>query len=581
MENKKDIGKLFKDNLSQLDYSPSEMVWDKIETDLKKDKRKRRFFFWIFLFAILIIGTACYSYYHFNSIQTEKNNTKDNNTIYNSENSINSENVENPTNEIKTENKLNNSDSNTKANTNSNSNANSNKGQNNQLNNNKNSNTKYKTGFSNSNSSGKINSKLNSNFNESKIKTNKSNTKNKSSLSDVKSSGSKKYSVNKNNRDSKYNSSISDVKTGSSKKVSAHKNSRNSKNKGNNFSKSALQNSSSYISNASKKASKKNLSKNEIGKRGKKTKNSKTNKDNNLSQKKSKNYTTQINSSSTNNTSITNSGNTSNEVNQSNSATINITEIDSCCSDVDCIIPIEKVKKKLEKKKLPETKKDSVIIKPTKTIVFSPFAGYNNYNKLGTDNKYGNSELINNPVKYGNFFGLKVKLMFSEKTGIQSGVSVNTYYYNTTIKKLNGNLETESIVLNQEPSQVNATFINDDEVTFQNHLRYIEIPFEAYYYFNTRKLSHATSFGLSFYFPLKNQVNVYSNTVTRVNIGESDAYLKQGYGVNLNYYINYNITDKIQVFISPAAQFQFLGNFDYGQPTSYNFSISTGINYKL
>lgn len=49
MDNNNEIGKFFKENLNQLDFTPSELVWDKIETDLKKKNKKRRFFFWWFL----------------------------------------------------------------------------------------------------------------------------------------------------------------------------------------------------------------------------------------------------------------------------------------------------------------------------------------------------------------------------------------------------------------------------------------------------------------------------------------------------------------------------------------------------
>lgn len=52
MESKKNIGKLFRDNLDQMDFSPSEKVWDKIEIDLEKKKKKRRFLFWLFFTAI-------------------------------------------------------------------------------------------------------------------------------------------------------------------------------------------------------------------------------------------------------------------------------------------------------------------------------------------------------------------------------------------------------------------------------------------------------------------------------------------------------------------------------------------------
>ena len=56
MESKKDIGKLFRDNLDQLEYTPSAKVWDQIKLDLKEKKKKRRFFIWFFLASIVTSG---------------------------------------------------------------------------------------------------------------------------------------------------------------------------------------------------------------------------------------------------------------------------------------------------------------------------------------------------------------------------------------------------------------------------------------------------------------------------------------------------------------------------------------------
>lgn len=530
MENKKDIGKLFKDNLSQLDYSPSEMVWDKIETDLKKDKKKRRFFFWFFLSSILIIGTSCYSYYYFNSTQEEKNNIKSNtnpkgnqqqentNKLINSESKVNSKNQK----EINTE--L----------VNSNPNFNSNKIERKKSNNteatykslnrfnqrvvsNKNKNIKNERNNINSNKNFLKNSK------EKKVGTNYFNSKTKTLTKNLKNSTINEFFNSKNN-----------TVTFSKKQKQA-----------------IYGNKSNNLKNKKKK---------------------KTNKKNN----KFKNTIVAVKSQSNESLSID-----LNKENTANSKVTNMIEIDSCNLDESCILPAEKTQKKPEKKKLPEVQKDSIIKTKSKTFIISPFAGFNSNFKIGTENNYGNDEVVDQPKKYGNIFGLKLKWMFSERTGIQSGISINTLYYNTTVKKQNGNLETESIELNQEPNIINTLFSTDEKVTFQQHLRYVEIPFEAYHYFNTKKMSHATSFGLSFYFPLKNQVNAYSDKITKMNIGKSQAYLKQGYGLNLNYYLNYNLSNKIQVFISPAAQFQFLGNLDYSQSTSYTLSISTGINYKL
>ncbi len=76
MESKKDIGKLFRENLEQLDYTPSTKVWEQIELDLEEKKKKRRFFIWFFLasllFCGLIIGVSYATFSGGNSI-TNKN----------------------------------------------------------------------------------------------------------------------------------------------------------------------------------------------------------------------------------------------------------------------------------------------------------------------------------------------------------------------------------------------------------------------------------------------------------------------------------------------------------------------------
>ena len=83
MESKKDIGNYFKENLEQLDFAPSQKVWDGIEVKLLQ-KRKRRFAFWS-LFAGIVIGTfliAIHSY-DSNSLKSKINTdvTTDNNSF--------------------------------------------------------------------------------------------------------------------------------------------------------------------------------------------------------------------------------------------------------------------------------------------------------------------------------------------------------------------------------------------------------------------------------------------------------------------------------------------------------------------
>jgi len=54
MENRTEIGKAFKDKLTNLDKTPSDFVWTKIEKDLNKKKR-RRVLFWL-IPSLLLVG---------------------------------------------------------------------------------------------------------------------------------------------------------------------------------------------------------------------------------------------------------------------------------------------------------------------------------------------------------------------------------------------------------------------------------------------------------------------------------------------------------------------------------------------
>lgn len=63
METKRDIGSAFKDKLKELDKSPSDALWAKIETDLNAKKRRKPFL-WLFP-LVLVLGLSSGTLYYF------------------------------------------------------------------------------------------------------------------------------------------------------------------------------------------------------------------------------------------------------------------------------------------------------------------------------------------------------------------------------------------------------------------------------------------------------------------------------------------------------------------------------------
>jgi hypothetical protein len=74
MENKNEIGKIFKDKLDLLDKKPGDHVWASIENDLNK-KRKRRMLFWL-IPGLLTVGIAISTLFFLETDQEKNNSTK-------------------------------------------------------------------------------------------------------------------------------------------------------------------------------------------------------------------------------------------------------------------------------------------------------------------------------------------------------------------------------------------------------------------------------------------------------------------------------------------------------------------------
>jgi len=74
MDNKKDIGRVFKEELGDLKKSPNRIVWNDIESELDKSEDSKGFY-WLRLSSIaaLFIGLATIGFYTFSDISNNNN----------------------------------------------------------------------------------------------------------------------------------------------------------------------------------------------------------------------------------------------------------------------------------------------------------------------------------------------------------------------------------------------------------------------------------------------------------------------------------------------------------------------------
>ena len=98
MDNKKDIGELFKERLDSLESKPNDAIWDALEKKLKKDNR-RTFPFWLKLTSLgvlaFLLGLTLYQINTSNTNTNTLNKIEKTNTLKTTESNINNNNEDN------------------------------------------------------------------------------------------------------------------------------------------------------------------------------------------------------------------------------------------------------------------------------------------------------------------------------------------------------------------------------------------------------------------------------------------------------------------------------------------------------
>ncbi|MES2864536.1 MAG: hypothetical protein V4666_10490 [Bacteroidota bacterium] len=520
MDTKKDIGQFFNDNLNQMDFTPNEDGWDKIENELKEKKKKRRIFFWLFfgsfLSGCLVTLLLVYSSNLFNS------NSESNKDQNNSETVVNS-------------------NANTNSNENSNSNSNNNSNKNSDANSltNENNSSKEKTERNFSKDNNSINGETESNHlknnNKNNVVSNDTKSKGNSGSNQSKQNRTnRKNNINNNNQINWKNTKRSNLNYSSNSKFSdiKLKNKSNSKQK-------------------SKSLTFKNKSKQKHNNSTNSTINSNTLENNNTIAF-DKNLTTENLIAKD-----------SNKVVASEIVVKDTTNIASIAKK-----PIKKTEKLLEKDSTEVVTKNK-----TNTFILSPYFGYGLLNK---NQVTGNFKSTNNLNVSNEHYGFALRWMANEKLGIQIGLGYINATSKTEIEKTNSN----NLTFNDVKNNSNVTFPPSNKLLMTHDLSMYEIPLEFYYKLNDKKIGLAFATGISHTIIKNNDVYIESPQ-EKTKIGSLETITNQSFSANLKVYGIYKFSNKLQFELYPSFQYQFLNAIKKQDLNPYILSFRAGISYQF
>lgn len=582
MESKKDIGNYFKENLEQLDYSPSNKVWDGIEVELNQKKKRRFFGFWLFLAVIAISGVLTYAYFSESNsdkpktnsvVTTETVNSNENNSTSNNSNNVNSDNSTlTDSDSYNVDSGNSNSDSNTSNSRTPNANTFNKNGSNAVTN----VNTKSGNNNLNKTNSGKIGNSDKTGTSGKVVNSNTTGTSN---------SKTKKTSIGKSNTNNAIGvASENNLKSDLTKKSNKSKNKKGSKS-----TTSEADSSSSLAGNKPQKQSKKGQKSNLPNKSGESEtagKSNETTKQNNPnldSLKASESAATSTSEKGIDKKMSPEELRKEKKLSLDELKKANLKKRDSIVAAKKA----DKDKKALTDKPKDEEEKDSTPTNPKEKnqgIIIAPYYGLNYTGNLGNGNFLNESKTSKKTGEFSSSYGFLIRLMGSKNLGVQLGVGmINSVYSATFIKETNSFITQNDVKLNSTTSlqELNNMFPNGTKIISRQESTFMEVPVEAYYIFYDKKFGMATAFGVSFLNFQSNDLYLESDTVSRVKIGSLQNISPISWSLNVKLNLFYKITPKLNFDLYPSFQYQFMGYKDANDYQPYFFSIKTGLSYKL
>lgn len=185
------------------------------------------------------------------------------------------------------------------------------------------------------------------------------------------------------------------------------------------------------------------------------------------------------------------------------------------------------------------------------------------------------------PVTYsfGVYAGIKHK-----KLGIRIGFVKVDLENSLSINNSQGNPITDysNIILSTgtTPSSINSYFATSDNLTIVQKASYTNIPIEfKYSAFNKNRFGIDAIGGVSVILLDKNQLDMYGNNAGKITLGKIDNQSKINLGLNLGIGLHYNLTKNLQLDMNPVLTYLHNVGNDYYKP--YSLSLQSGFSYRF
>lgn len=219
-------------------------------------------------------------------------------------------------------------------------------------------------------------------------------------------------------------------------------------------------------------------------------------------------------------------------------------------------------------------------IKNHKIVVAMYFGpNYNGY--FGQFNQISNKPILESRGLIQWQFGIMARWMVTSRFGWQVGVGKIDSRYLTTIEKTTNNfINTQNVILELPLSEINAKFATAKNISLIYESSFVEIPLEAHYVLIDKKVGLATSLGLSLLFSNKNIITAQAEKISEINIGAL-TNIVDGFTANSKLYLFYKFMPSLQVELYPTFQYQVFGNNSSSNNSNYYFSVRTGFSYKF